>query len=687
MSNNTPLIVELDSTYRCRNENPLPGKFTVDVIPKNDEIIKDPVSSQAPINYWRGANFITSTITDGTITESLIVKLVEPVSPDFIGHSSGPYDNRTIALIVEAKGDDGASPKGSLQTSEFYYLGASIGEYDSTDPSCQIQNRKRIYKYKYLGDDRACIIVDSGYTGQTDTVNCKKLFIIGDPTDLSNPTYPYFFVPNAPFIPNYFTGNYLYNHCKDEYRKINFFDGNKTIIGLDTGNSKDETVSEGPITNWNRYDIYSIREEIPNLCGTLDASGIPDELLDSTTFNVDPSISMNAGDFLEIFDLDCVELTGIDTSASVYEIEGSYNNSTSEFDISSSIPTLSDKPDFYNGCDLRFVDGSCGVINKITGYDGSAGIITISPGTNDISGDATAIITCSHNCTEGQNVMRKIERFVNTFGTITGSGTTLTITPTPGLYELRNPNNGFTGSYTALLSGLFIKVEGTQFSKIISAGRVPNTTDDLLIEVQTPIVGPVSTFTISSGAVSPFSYNKKLSEQKFCVLGVDKDYCSPLNIYSTKFQNPCTYEITLCNVVLPNIILDSTYGGRIAAYPYFYVKLTNPTQAIITEKSIQTNNKDSPDGVVFRVPVERQFTDESSKFFLSFKGDCPIYSKINPYSPLTFEIRLPNGDLFKNVLPENYSPCPPNPLLQISACFSFKRMTGAGIIKQRLTRY
>ena len=57
MSNNTPLIVELDSTYRCRNENPLPGKFTVDVIPKNDEIIKDPVSSQAPINYWRGANF------------------------------------------------------------------------------------------------------------------------------------------------------------------------------------------------------------------------------------------------------------------------------------------------------------------------------------------------------------------------------------------------------------------------------------------------------------------------------------------------------------------------------------------------------------------------------------------------------------------------------------------------------
>ena len=138
MSNNTPLIVELDSTYRCRNENPLPGKFTVDVIPKNDTSIKDPVSTEAPINYWRGANFITSTITDGSITESLIVKLVEPVSPDFIGHSSGPYDNPTVALIVEAKGDDGASPKGSLQTSEFYYLGASIGEYVS-DASCQIQ--------------------------------------------------------------------------------------------------------------------------------------------------------------------------------------------------------------------------------------------------------------------------------------------------------------------------------------------------------------------------------------------------------------------------------------------------------------------------------------------------------------------------------------------------------------------
>jgi hypothetical protein len=550
--------------------------------------------------------------------------------------------------------------------------------------------KKRIYKYKYLGDDRACIIVDSGYTGQTFTgTDCKKLFIIGDPTDLSNPTYPYFFVPNAPFIPNYFTGNYLYNHCKDEYRKINFFDGNKTIIGLDTGNSKDSTVSEGPITSWKRYDIYSIREKIPSLCATLDASGIPVELLDSTAFNVDPSINMNAGDFLEIFDLDCVDL-GSDVSASVYEIDGSYNNSTSEFTFAPGAP-LSDKPDFYNGCNLRFVDGSCGVINKISAYDGSAGIITISPGTNDISGDATAIITCSHNCNAEQNVMRLIEKFVNASGTINDvSGTTLSfqITVDSGLYNLRSPNNGFKGSYSNLLSGLFIKIDSTQFSKIVSASHVPNTTNSLNIEVQTPILAtPSSTFTISSGAVYPFSHNKKLSEQRFCVLGVDKDYCSPLNIYSTKFHNPCTYEIVLCNVVLPNIILDSTYGGRIAAYPYFYVKLTNPTQALITEKSIQTNNKDSPDGVVFRVPVERQFTDESSKFFLSFKGECPIYSKINPYSPLTFEIRLPNGDLFKNVLPENYSPCPPNPLLQISACFSFSRLTDTGIIKQRLTMY
>ena len=46
----------------------------------------------------------------------------------------------------------------------------------------------------------------------------------------------------------------------------------------------------------------------------------------------------------------------------------------SVFIRAASFPFLSDKPDFYNGCDLRFVDGSCGVINKITGYDGSAGI-------------------------------------------------------------------------------------------------------------------------------------------------------------------------------------------------------------------------------------------------------------------------------------------------------------------------
>ena len=48
--------------------------------------------------------------------------------------------------------------------------------------------------------------------------------------------------------------------------------------------------------------------------------------------------------------------------------------------------------------------------------------------------------------------------------------------------------------------------------------------------------------------------------------------------------------------------------------------------------------------------------------------------KFKPNDNLHFAVYLPNGKLFKTLIPENYSPNAPNPIIQISALFGLKRI-------------
>ena len=48
--------------------------------------------------------------------------------------------------------------------------------------------------------------------------------------------------------------------------------------------------------------------------------------------------------------------------------------------------------------------------------------------------------------------------------------------------------------------------------------------------------------------------------------------------------------------------------------------------------------------------------------------------KFKPNDNLYFSIFLANGELYETILPEYYSPSPPNPASQISASFSIRRL-------------
>lgn len=189
-------------------------------------------------------------------------------------------------------------------------------------------------------------------------------------------------------------------------------------------------------------------------------------------------------------------------------------------------------------------------------------------------------------------------------------------------------------------------------------------------------------YIFSSGKIvtSGGPFNFKLANQNFCILDITDNYYNPIENQQIVAEELVSYEITLCDIVLPNIVLDSYFGGRISAYRYFYVALNNVDTATGIGYSLRTNNKFTPAGVVFRVAVERQFTDESSKYFLSFSAKCPIYAKFNPTKTIRFSVILPNGETFKNAAKEWYPPCRPNPLLQISASFSFRRLGDVGIM-------
>jgi hypothetical protein len=78
--------------------------------------------------------------------------------------------------------------------------------------------------------------------------------------------------------------------------------------------------------------------------------------------------------------------------------------------------------------------------------------------------------------------------------------------------------------------------------------------------------------------------------------------------------------------------------------------------------------------MVFRVPVY-DVQNPIASAFVKLDGDGMVQTlKFKPNDNIFFSVRLPNGELFKTLDVEKYSPQQPNPDIQISALFGFKRL-------------
>jgi hypothetical protein len=140
-------------------------------------------------------------------------------------------------------------------------------------------------------------------------------------------------------------------------------------------------------------------------------------------------------------------------------------------------------------------------------------------------------------------------------------------------------------------------------------------------------------------------------------------------------QQEVCYEIELVNLVLPNTVLQSGRGGRPIFYPYLYVELQQIASSNSHQKGIIYSNNPHSYKMLFRALVNDTATPASSPF-IKIDGDSMTHViKFKPNDSFKLAVYHSNGTIFQTVATDTTPPSNPNPLVQISACFSFKRIS------------
>lgn len=230
--------LEIDSTYRDRTKYPKPGQFEVPIAsgPRKDQVSAyDPVSLGVPVKSWTSNNFSVSV----PMTWRLFCT-IEPKTTRLSGLTD------TISFIINSTS--------RLQQIDDYYRGA-IAE------DAAFFNRRRIKKYKFLGSfalyDRAEITVEVPFP---ETFVPTNQIYIYDPTDLSNPDYPVFFVPTGSINENAYNHYLLYNETLNDFRSIESYNNSNKCVYLNLTNDP-----RGDVSSWGLNDNYSLRKDTPYL--------------------------------------------------------------------------------------------------------------------------------------------------------------------------------------------------------------------------------------------------------------------------------------------------------------------------------------------------------------------------------------------------------------------------------------
>jgi hypothetical protein len=175
-------------------------------------------------------------------------------------------------------------------------------------------------------------------------------------------------------------------------------------------------------------------------------------------------------------------------------------------------------------------------------------------------------------------------------------------------------------------------------------------------------------YTNQQGIVTKYAVN---SSTTFDILQFHQDSYQSLDMSQSAVlgQGVCCYEMELVSLTIPNVKIKSGEGGSVSSYPYFYVELKSLPQDT-NENAIYSNNPGAK-RAIFRATF---FYNDSMNVFSLLDGHGMVQTlKLSMNSSFLFSVYLPNGEPM--IFQDDYIfPSECNPLLQISACFSIRRV-------------
>ena len=646
--------IEITSTHRNRNQWPEPGEFEVPISQsgrKGASTALDPVCLSAALNSWKMGQFNVN--VDPTIN------LLTETTP--IVNSSG--GQTVIYVIGKTQNAD------VLHVTTDYYCNAMLVEGSTS---------LRIYSYVYLGGNRAKIIVEGKFipalpTGTTLTIT--------DPTDFSNIISPYVYIPGPRLQENVLVNKYIYNETRDEYRPFGIYDKYTSLTHIITYSNPSSIIStrdSGPISTWKTSDNVSIRIQPPNpILSTsvavpsriqLDQPQLPVNLR-TQIFNFDNSASHSniEGSFLQ-------RLPYYSDTVKTFEGTGPVSNPNTLVLDPTDVSTT--YPGYWVGTIIRIinsgnipispnVDHVIGQEREIVGYNSVTGVIIVYPAfIGDLQLNATSTYTLYT-----PPISRRIENYVNYKGAIP-----LGTIPTQNSFQFPLVGSSEKENF---YKDLVIKINGEYSS--IKSYTIKNQTKTIVLN--TPLTvspNPGDNFSITSGKVTEsFPFTLTSDPQRFVLLPFTYDNLNPF-VYTGSLvsqQELVCYEVQLLNLILPNVVLGTASGSLISFYPYIYVALQNVTAAGSGLNNIIYSNNPNSTRVLFRCPI-KDVPNPVNSTFIKIDGSGMVQTiKFRPNDTLFFGVYLPNGEVFTTILDETVNPELPNPIIQISACFSIKRLT------------
>lgn len=608
--------LEFDSMYRDRVLYPSPSNFSVEMSQSgqgNKLTARDPVSDSSPILIWNN-NFVqayTVGITGSTGTYGSNYIWPIQVSPGPNPGTQGP----SVFQIQTV------SPTGpALKQVRNFYVGASLARgSDGGYPPATPITARRITEYRPLDLHNALITLDSALP---DSVVGSTGFYIANPTPIATDTTGptgftnttiKFYIPGSNSCVEPAEQTQQYGLGSDNFY-INYY-----VMNTDTGTSRKITA----------FDAVT-------RLATLESPTTGEDWADS----------------------------GDNASANfvirkTIPIEDSGGTGTP---VAYAIPRLVQLQDPSNGAVTGQYDGDFLRINPYTNAPTPYNVTTSPPYNTGVT------VSYPVNC---QSEERRIQRFVYGKGTVLTTGTTTTV-----ILDTTGASTGqeYVG---ALISNASYNLPPPSYYHPRTAKIIGYNATTREVTTETALTWNNGDQWLIRTCILSSPYSVVPNPQSLYEIEIfSRDNYNPF-IYTGSLvssQEVVCYEVELLNLILPNAILASGRGGRPIFYPYLYVELQQISSAGSANNNIIYSNNPNSYRMLYRAVVDDTPIPAVSPF-IKIDGDGMVHVvKFKPNDAFRFAVFHANGEPFRTILDEQYSPSAPNALTQISACFAFKRI-------------